>query len=68
MRLGIPDFVERAAKRCCFRLGTSASWAEEWTLAADDTQSSAAVLSSRLVSAVGATCPTGPCVPPALEP
>jgi hypothetical protein len=30
--------VERAAKRCCFRLGRSASWAEEWTLAADEQQ------------------------------
>jgi hypothetical protein len=41
MRLGIPGSVERAAKRCCLRLGTSASWAEEWTLAADELQASA---------------------------
>jgi hypothetical protein len=62
---GQPGRVPLTAARFRNRLDAVVSTDAYETPARDDTQSSAAVLSSRLISAVGASMSDGPCVWPA---
>ena len=57
-----PRALGAPRRKCCYRLDASAPIAAPLPPARDDTQSSAAVLSSRLVSAVGASMSDRPCV------